>query len=113
MYEETETISRRERIVHDDVMKWHSPYWPFVEGKRTLMGPHKLPSHDSKWQVTPLGHFVLALKLLYEERSQSMWDASNRLLNIPNIFIHSPWMMEILGSIFIKRYIPEHSTVNL
>ena len=69
MYEETETIFRRERIVHDDVMKWHSPYWPFVEGNRTLMGPHKLPSHDSKWQdtapkVTPLDHFVLALKLL-------------------------------------------------
>ena len=39
--------------------------------------------------VTPFCYFVLALKLLYEERSQIMRDASNKLLIEHNIFIDS------------------------
>ena len=65
----------------------------------------------TKWQdtappVTSCCRFVLALKLLCEERSQIMRDASNKLLNIHNIYIDSQCNDGYPGScwIFLVKY---------
>ena len=50
--------------------------------------------YDTKWQdtapcVTPFYHLVFALKLLSEDRSQILSNASNDIFNTHRIFIDS------------------------